>query len=90
MCTINSLGKSIPFILKLLKRVPLERNHRLGVELGISPYRLNEIEVDYKGDSENIRIEIVQKWLNSDGIITLRFLEKTAHKLCKLVLNGSS
>ena len=77
-------GKNLPFILKLLEKVPLERNHRLGIELDIPVYLLNVIEVDHKNDSKRIREEIVQKWLEGNRNISLEYLEKVANKLCKL------
>ena len=83
MCVLHA-GKNLPFILKLLEKVPLERSHRLGIELDIPVYLLNVIEVDYKNDSERIREEIVQKWLEGNRNISLEYLEKVANKLCKL------
>ena len=85
-----AIGKNLPYILKLLARVPLDRNHRLGVELGIGHYKLNVIEVNHKGDCEQIRTEIVQRWLNGNGNdVSLSFLTKVANKLCKLCYNYS-
>ncbi len=76
--------------MKLLQKVSLERNHRLGVELGVPPYQLNQIEVDHKGNSERIRMDIVQKWLHGDENITLQFLEKAVYKLCKSISYNST
>ncbi len=57
--------------MKFLDKVPFQRNHMLGVQLGISFHTLSIIETNYRGDSERIRMEIVQTWL--DGIAAKRY-----------------
>ena len=81
-----STGKNnINYIMNFLNKIPYQRNHRLGVELGVSLPTLNLIEVDFHGNSERIRMEIVQNWLygNANQDISMRFLQKVADTLGK-------
>ena len=87
LCSMFSIiGKNMPYIMKLLQSVPPQRNHRLGVELGVPLYSLNTIVKDHHDDCERVRMEVVQRWLNgnADPNVSLSFLEQVARRLCEL------
>ena len=56
------------------------RWYSLGVQLGIKPFYLKEIEKNYSSDTERCRIEVIDYWLNNAR-------EATTSKLAQAVEN---